>query len=218
MDEDITYRALMDRLRRERATADLLELPLGFHERTEARLDALADAFRDAQAGGAPAAATRALLEEATTLRRLRDEWYDLRERKLVMAALIAARGEHVGEAGMASVEAGVFRAVVAALRHGRARGGPEGARGPAAAEPAPLGPLEGPPRAGEGGEPDAAPPARVSEATLVRVTRAVGPFVAPDLRTYRLHAEDVVALPRNAAALLVGRGDAVPLNSMPTA
>jgi len=44
----------------------------------------------------------------------------------------------------------------------------------------------------------------------LVRVTSAFGPFVGPDLRHYSLAAEDVAALPKDVAHVLIQRGVAI--------
>lgn len=59
----------------------------------------------------------------------------------------------------------------------------------------------------------DEVEPARAQARVLVRVTKKVEPFVAPDLRHYRLEAEDVAALPRDVAHVLVARGIAVALS-----
>jgi hypothetical protein len=48
----------------------------------------------------------------------------------------------------------------------------------------------------------------------LVRVKEAVPPFVGTDLRTYRLGAEDVAAVPKEIAHALVQRGLAVALGA----
>jgi DNA replication initiation complex subunit (GINS family) len=251
-EEEFTYPSLVNRWRRERATTALSKMDTGFYEAFDAHLRALREDYQRENAANPATPKVLILQDELAKLQSVRDDLYDLRERKIVTAALIAARGAHADKANMTREEEVVFEELLRALRESRrsllrrgqppaveppraAPAGPPTAPDPlsapsavsapasALAERPPEAPAEAPlaPPAPAREEPPAAealaasaepePPRRVAPARmLVRVTSAFGPFVGPDLRHYRLAAEDVAALPKDVAHVLIQRGVAV--------
>lgn len=242
--EDFTYASLVNRWRRERATTTLSKMDEDFYGEFDRYLRTLREEYQAEQKKNAASPKVLILLDELTNLQRVREDLYDLRERKVVTAAIIAARDGRPDHAHMTRGEKVLFDALLLALRQSRqalisapppephkATGGPPLAPepGPAVAAAQPAAPLaerarvaEASPESPLPGAP-LPPPARASPAAeevapqgerrvgptrmLVRVKGDVEPFVAPDLRHYRLQAEDVAALPREVAHLLIQRG-----------
>lgn len=250
-EEDFTYASLVNRWRRERASTALTRMEDDFYDGFDRHLRKLHEEYQREQAVNPATPKVLILLDELTNLQRVRDDLYDLRERKVVTAALIAARDGRPDHAQMTRPEKLVFDAVLRTLRDARHAllrappppepakplGGPPTPPEPAppvphaqpaaplaerarVAEAAPEQPLPGAPvahapRAPPAAEEVAPEPAerRVGpQRMLVRVRSDVEPFVAPDLRHYRLAAEDVAALPREVAHLLITRGMATAL------
>jgi DNA replication initiation complex subunit (GINS family) len=244
--EDFSYASLVNRWRRERATTTLTKMDGRFYEAFDAHLRSLHDEYQREQTGNPATPKVLILLDELTNLQRVRDDLYDLRERKIVTAALIAAREGRPDRANMTREEEGLFESTFRALQDARVAllrkaqvaaaakptGGPVAPLDPAPPLVAPAANLAStiapsPPTAPEAplvGVAASPPPAAVVVATaedastearakvgparvLVRMKAAVEPFVAPDLRHYRLGAEDVAALPRDVAHVLVQRG-----------
>ena len=264
-EEEFNYASLVNRWRRERANTALTRMEEDFYEAFDRHLRRLHEDYQREQAVNPATAKVLILLDELTNLQRVRDDLYDLRERKVVTAAIIAAREGRIDHQNMTRVEKALFDTLLRTLREARRdllraaapepakpAGGPPAPPEPAgavlaarlglddpgsappmphaqpaaplaerarAAEAAPEQPLPGAPPAAP---PRAAPPAeevapeperRVGPSrVLVRVRSDVEPFVAPDLRHYRLMSEDVAALPREVAHLLIGRGLATAL------
>lgn len=241
--EDFAYATLVNRWRRERATTTLTRMQEDFYEAFDKHLRQLHEEYQREQLKNAATPKVLILLDELTNLQRVRDDLYDLRERKVVTAAIIAARDGRPDHASMTRAEKVLFDAVLRALRESRQsllraappepakpQGGPPSpldaapptahaqpaaplAERARAAEAAPEAPLPGAPamaapRAAPRAEEIAPEERRVGPGRmLVRVRADVEPFVAPDLRHYRLAAEDVAALPRDVAHLLIQRG-----------
>ena len=248
-EEDFTYASLVNRWRRERASTALARMEDDFYDAFDRHLRRLHEDYQREQAVNPATAKVLILLDELTNLQRVRDDLYDLRERKVVTAALIAARDGRPDHSNMTRPEKVLFDTMLRTLREARQSllrapppepaklpGGPPTPPEPApltqhaqpaaplaerarAMDAAPEHPLPGAPLAAA---PRPAPPAeevapeaerRVGPArVLVRVRSDVEPFVAPDLRHYRLMAEDVAALPREVAHLLITRGMATAL------
>lgn len=239
-EEEFTYASLVNRWRRERASTILSKLDETFYDSFDAHLRTLHETYQREQKVNPAAAKVLILLDELTNLQRIRDDLYDLRERKVVTAAVIAARDGKPDHANMTRGEKVLFDGILRVLREARANllkaappipdaEPPRAPSGPAT----PLDPVAAPPPAAQAAAPlgdrgrgaEAAPerafsdeepadrPAAVGVArTLIRVKAPVEPFVAPDLRHYRLQAEDVAAVPREVAHLLIQRGLATAL------
>ncbi len=251
-EDEFTYPALVNRWRRERSTTALGKMDNGFYEAFDNHLRALREDYQKEHAANPATPKVLILQDELTKLQGVRDDLYDLRERKIVTAALIAARGGHAEKTNMTREEELVFDELLRTLRDARrsllrrgqppavepTRPAPAGPPSPpdpappaASAQPAsPLAerPSEPPAEAPLPGAPaaptrDPAPAAEAVTASepeaprriapprmLVRVKSAFGPFVGPDLRNYLLAAEDVAALPKEVAHVLIQRGVAV--------
>lgn len=251
LDEDeFTYPALVNRWRRERSTTALTRMDEGFYEAYDAHLRKLREDYQKEHAANPATPKVLILQDELTKLQGVRDDLYDMRERKIMTLALVLARGGNADRANLTKEEDLVLDELVRVLRDARRnllrRGQPPAVEAP---KLAPAGPPTAP-------DPVAAPVAsaqpasglaeRVAEASaearlpgapalaareapaaeamaaldgepaprrlaparmLVRVKTAFGPFVGPDLRHYRLAAEDVAALPKEVAHVLIQRG-----------
>lgn len=236
-DEDFSYASLVNRWRRERASTSLTKIGETFYETFDAVLKKLHEDYHREHAINPAAPKVLILLDELTNLQRIRDDLYDLRERKVVTASVIAARDGKPDPSHMTRGERLMFDSVLRVLREGRAtllraqapapepparpKAGP-----PLALEPAPTTMAAAQPVAplverGRGAEaaPESTLPVEEPERrvvgvgrVLVRVKEDVEPFVAPDLRHYHLRAQDVAALPRDVAHLLITRGFAAAL------
>jgi DNA replication initiation complex subunit (GINS family) len=253
-DEDVyTYPTLVNRWRRERATTALTKMENGFYDGFDAHLRQLREDYTREHAANPATPKVMILQDELTKLQSVRDDLYDLRERKIVTASLIAARGGHPDHANMTKEELLVFEELLRIMRDARrsllrrgqppsvepkpAPSGPSTPLDPMPALLAPTAqpastlterPAEAPSEAPLPGAPPSAPhreqpvaeamaaepepsPRRIGPPRLlVRVKSAFGPFVGPDLRHYRLAAEDVAALPKEVAHVLIARGVAV--------
>ncbi|MHB8604446.1 MAG: hypothetical protein ACYDCK_04255 [Thermoplasmatota archaeon] len=241
--EDFTYESLVNRWRKETRSDAIGKLDPAFYERFEQHLRALADEVQRENALNAMSPKATILQDELRNLRRARDDIYDARERKIVIASLIAARGGNPDRSALTRGEVELYDELVRTLKEARrtlarradsapatsappladvvAEKGAPGAppepvanriaspaapaaraqRDPAPTVPEP--PLPGlAPAAAASAEPD-----RRDARVYVQVLAAVPPFVASDLRTYALAADDLVALPPEAAALLTERG-----------
>jgi len=255
-EEEFSYPSLVNRWRRERSTTTLTKMDGDFYERFDRYLRTLHDDYQREQAVNPATPKVLILLDELTNLQRVRDDLYDLREKKIVTSAMIAARDGRPDRANLTKEEEALFDSVLRTLKDARLsllrkESAPPTAQGPPSVAPSPK-PAGGPPappdaptaplatpsqpaaaitdraRAVEAA-PEAALPGLEVEAprsrpdaggqaphlrVLVRVKAPVEPFVAPDLRHYRLQAEDVAALPREVAHVLISRGLAAPIGA----
>lgn len=250
-EEEFTYSALVNRWRKERSATALSRMEDRFYEAFDEVLRELRDQYAKEHTANPATPKVLILQDELMNLQRVREDIYDLRERKIVTAAVIAARGGNPDRNAMTKEEDILFEEVLRVLRDARRnllrRGQPKEPvkppAGPAtpldqvvaphspaqpaavlaerapAVEASPEAPLPGAPHvqpaqsrppeevvASGADEPRRLGPARV----LVRVKESVPAFVGTDLRTYRLGAEDVAAVPRDIAHALVSRGLAV--------
>jgi DNA replication initiation complex subunit (GINS family) len=268
-EEEFSYAALVNRWRRERSTTTLTKMDGDFYERFDRYLQQLHADYQREQAVNPATPKVLILLDELTNLQRVRDDLYDLREKKIVTSALIAARDGRPDRSNLTREEGALFDNVLLALQAARQALLKREAAPPRAAAPkapggpaAPLDPVEAPAHAAQPAAALAERPPRPAEAApeaplpvaeapaaprlvapapmpeelpggaaavagesearravaatrvLVRVKSAIEPFVAPDLRHYHLRAEDVAALPREVAHVLIQRGLAATLGA----
>ena len=253
-EEEFDYPTLVNKWRRERGATALTKMDGHFYEAFDRHLKQLREDYTREHAVNPATPKVLILQDELMNLQRVRDDIYDLREKKIVTAAVIAARGGNPDRGNMTKEEDILFDEVLRVLRDARrnllrrgapvkevpkpAAGGPPTPPEPLAAEPtappaqaagvlserapvaeaAPEAPLPGSPAplpAQPAPEPETleaaeepAPPRRMGPArVLVRMKSGVPSFVAPDLRQYRLAAEDVAALPKEVAHVLIQRG-----------
>lgn len=252
-EEEFDYPTLVNRWRRERSATALTKMDGHFYEGFDHHLKELREEYQREHALNPATPKVLILQDELMNLQRVRDDIYDLREKKIVTAAVIAARGGNPDRSNMTKEEDLLFDEVLRVLRDARRNllrrgapakevpkaptgGGPPTPPEPTAADPpasaaqpahglaeaasvpaheAPLpgspGPLVArhapPPETLEAAD-EPQPPRRMGPArVLVRVKQDVPAFVAPDLRQYRLSNEDVAALPREVAHVLIQRG-----------
>ena len=251
-EEEFTYASLVNRWRRERAAVALSRMDSSFYEAFDKHLRALREDYQREHAANPATPKVLILQDELMNLQRVRDDVYDLREKKIVTAAIIAARGANPDRANMTNEEEALFDEVLRVLRDARrnllrrGQGAPkDGLPKPAGGPPTPPDAAPTPALAAQpaavllerpalhdaheaplpGKPPAPAPPQTVAaeavsaaeeaqeaprrlgpQRVLVRVRHEVEPFIGPDLRQYRLQAEDVVALPREVAHVLVQR------------
>lgn len=252
-EEEYDYPTLVNRWRRERSATALTRMDGHFYESFDRHLKQLREEYTREHTVNPATPKVLILQDELMNLQRVRDDIYDLREKKIVMAAVVAARGGSPDRGNMTKEEEILFDELLRVLRDARRNllrrgapakealpkppsgGGPPTAPEPTAAEPpsaaaqpaatmaepaavspeaplpgspAPLQTREAPPPETLEAADDPSPPRRLGPArVLVRVKTALPAFVAPDLRQYRLEAEDVAALPKDVAHVLIQRG-----------
>lgn len=258
--EEVTYESLVNRWKKELRGTAVTRLDPTFYQSVDAHVRQLSEDYQREHALNPSSSRAMMLQDELRNVTRARDDIYDLREKKIAIAALVAARGGNPDKGSFTRGELELYEELVRVLKEGRrsmlkrgerdasapslapAAGAPpappeppqftappaERAATATPVEPAPQpeAPLPGLPVApAPSSAPEAAPvvvavdtpqaaPRPRSGRVLVRVTKAVDPFTGSDLRTYRLAAEDVVALPADIAGVLVARGHAVSLTA----
>lgn len=208
----MTYETLRKRQQSERGSPKLSKLDAEFYRLLEAYLQGLGEEHQREHGRNPTSAKSTLLNDELTNTRRLAEDLYEHRERKVVTAALIAARGGQPETHGLLlREEQELYEAIVALLRDTKRRilhGRPAAA--PPAPPPAPV-QAQGSPVLNVQPAPEAPAPAAAPEGrTVVRVLEDVGSFAASDLRTYVVRREDVVSLPTDTARILILRGKAV--------
>lgn len=224
MGDPITYASLRNR-QKEEDGPQLTRLDADFYRRARAAIDELKAEYETALRDDPSSQRTLVLQDEMTKMRETLTELYHRRERKVVLAALTRARGGQPDVDRMTSVELELFNNLVRVLKTYRAtalkgEGAAEEGPGPKAPEvphrpeaPAAAGggePSQGAaPDGATAGEDDGAP---ALERVMVRVLEDLEPFVAQDMETYALAADDVVHLPVEQARVLCRRGKAVEL------
>jgi DNA replication factor GINS len=224
----LTYQELRKRQQLERTSPRLTKLENDFYRHLELYLQSLGEDFQREQGANAGSPKATLLGDELQNTRRLAEDLYENRERKLLTAALTTARGGAADLTHMLKEEQELYEALVALLRETKRRV-LHGARGPrpgvpaltlapspppaAVATPAPPEPGHAPPAAPVAAVAAPALPIAAAQAAgrlLVRVLEDVGSFAASDLRTYNVKREDVVSLPADTARILILRGKAV--------
>jgi DNA replication initiation complex subunit (GINS family) len=132
--EDFTYAALVNRWRKERSTAALTKMDGRFYETFDATLRGLRTEYEKEHASNPATPKVLILQDELMNLQRVREDIYDLRERKLVTAAVIAARGGNPDRSAMTKEEDLLFEEFLRTLRDARRnllrRGQPAGVFG----------------------------------------------------------------------------------------
>ena len=233
--DEVTYETLKGRLYKERrAQLELTKLDADFYAQAERHLRELQDLARRELESNPGSPKAMVLQDELRNLNRVREDIYDLRERKILYAAQVAARGGNPDRGAMTAPELTLYEDLVRSLKEARRtmlkRTMP--VDGPAALPPPPLAvalteaTLPIPPASvTPPAKPEAAVarPAEAAEAprhrsrsgrVLIRPLEDLPAFTAPDLRTYRLRSGDLAAVPSEVAHALVAGGKAVLLES----
>lgn len=150
-EEEFTYSALVNRWRKERSATALSKMDDRFYEAFDAVLRDLRDQYGKEHAANPATPKVLILQDELMNLQRVREDIYDLRERKIVTAAVIAARGGNPDRNAMTREEEVLFEEVLRVLRDARRnllrRGQPKEAppMKPPAGPPTPPEPVEAP-------------------------------------------------------------------------
>lgn len=233
--DEVTYETLKGRLYKERrAQLELTKLDADFYAQAERHLRELQDLARRELESNPGSPKAMVLQDELRNLNRVREDIYDLRERKILYAAQVAARGGNPERGAMTAPEITLYEDLVRSLKEARRtmlkRTMP--VEGPAALPPPPLAvalteatlpipaasvtaPAE--PEATVARAAEAAEPQQRSRSgrVLIRPLEDLPAFTAPDLRTYRLRSGDLAAVPMEVAHALVAGGKAVLLESV---
>jgi DNA replication initiation complex subunit (GINS family) len=123
-DDGISYESLKNRWQREVSTGpqELTRLHPSFYERVEAHLDELEEEYQREHEIDPTSGKAMLLQDELFNLRKILEDLYDQRERKVLMLALTAARGGDPDRSNMTDGEEELFESVVDALDEGRRR------------------------------------------------------------------------------------------------
>jgi DNA replication initiation complex subunit (GINS family) len=218
-----------NRCKLESGSGKLTKLEPSFYQDVERYMRRLQEEFQSEQAANPGSSKSALLLDDINSTRALFEDIYERRERKIVSAALSAARGTSPDLSNMLSREKEFFDLQVQVLRDAKRsviKGEPlnrplspakeASTAMPAAEQPRPV--AQAPVTAAS--QPPAvnptAPPVQsvstnaspgIDSRIVVRVLADVPQFKASDMRTYKLAKEDVVSLPRDAARALSMRG-----------
>jgi DNA replication initiation complex subunit (GINS family) len=218
---EIGYEALRRRQQAEQKFPKLQRLEPDFYRHLEDYLKGLAEDHQREHAANPHSPKATLLGDELQNTRRLAEDLYEHRERKVVTAALTAARGGSPDVGPMLREEQELFDALLQVLREAKRRalhrpaGPPRPLAAPSVAaapvpSPAAPGPVAAPPEEHPAAAPPPADAGPADGRLVVRVVDDVGEFVASDLRAYTLLREQVVSLPADAARILIARGKAV--------
>ena len=139
-EEDFTYSALVNRWRKERSANALAKMDDRFYEAFDEVLRGLREEYAKEHTANPATPKVLILQDELMNLQRVREDIYDLRERKLVTAAVIAARGGNPDRSAMTKEEDILFEELLRTLRDARRnllrRGQPKEPIKPAAGPP----------------------------------------------------------------------------------
>lgn len=119
-DEEYAYSALVNRWRRERSAAALMKMDGRFYEHLDLVLRELREEYAKEHAANPATPKVLILQDELMNIQRVRDDIYDLRERKIVTAAVIAARGGNPDRNPMTKEEDLLFEEILRTLRDAR--------------------------------------------------------------------------------------------------
>lgn len=198
--EPLNYEVLRRKQQLERSAPRLTRLEHDFYPNLELYLKGLQEDFQREQAANPGSSKATLLGDELQNTRRLAEDLYEHREKKVLTAALSAARGGNPDDPNMLREEKELFEALVQLMRDAKRRALHKPTPHPALVPAPGTMQLTAPP------SPAPADHGRV----LVRVLEDVGSFAASDLRTYHVARDDVVSLPTDAAKILILRGKAV--------
>jgi DNA replication initiation complex subunit (GINS family) len=199
--EELGFSEISEAYRNERKSKLLTKLPPRFYERADGYLEALKGDY-EAQAKGRSGPKTMMLLDEIGKIEKSLKMIMEIRERKVVLAALAKMGGSPIPE-NMTNRDHSLFDAMISVLE--RHRGPEEPVKGKEEVletpEPEAVEAVEcqstfvEPEKAGE-----------KEESMVVHVLEDLQPFVSLD-HTYELSKDDVATLPAEYAALLSEKG-----------
>jgi DNA replication initiation complex subunit (GINS family) len=215
--EPFNYETLRKKQQLERGTPRLTKSEPDFYRNLELYLQGLGEDLQREHSANPHGPKATLLQDEMANTRRLAEDLYEHRERKVVTAALTAARGGDARDPNMLREEQELYEALTALLRDAKrralhGRGSPRAMPAPA---PAPFPgsasePPSTPPPAATSGPPPVPGVQAEAGRLVVRVLEDIASFAASDLRTYSVRREEVVSLPADTAKILILRGKAV--------
>ena len=206
----VSYKSLRKIQQAEQAVAVLTKLETGFYRDVTSYLQALEKSVvteKNPQKN-------KLFAEELANTKKLITGIYDLREKKIVSAAVVSARGGEPDIKCLAEEERplydGLVKAITQVRQHILATETPpvqEPLQPPTTgSEPTTPAPQPKPP------ETPPSPPVKANPNPLVRVAQDMPRFVGTDLKVYELRKDDVLTLPPEMAALLLKRGILIPI------
>lgn len=119
-EEEFSHQALVNRWRKERSSSALSKMDGRFYESFDLKLRELRTDYEKEHAANPATPKVLILQDELMNLQRVRDDIYDLRERKLVTSAVIAARGGNPDRNLMTKEEELLFEEFLRVLRDAR--------------------------------------------------------------------------------------------------
>jgi DNA replication factor GINS len=207
----VSYKSLRKVQQAEQTAAVLTKLETGFYRDVTMYVRALehsVDTEKNVQKG-------RLFAEELANMKKLIAGVYDLREKKIVSAAVVAARGGEPDIKNLAEEERPFYTGLVQVIAQVRQRILSTETDLPA--EPSVPPTIEEPPAEPPAPQPERPtlappPPAQANSNPLLRVTQDMPRFVGTDLKVYELRKDDVLSLPPEMAAPLLKRGVLTPI------
>lgn len=206
----VSYKSLRKIQQAEQAAAALSKLETGFYRDVTSYLQALEKSVATEK----NPQKSRLFAEELANTKKLITGIYDLREKKIVSAAVVAARGGEPDIKCLAEEEHplydGLVQAITQVRQHILATETPavQEPMQPMKADSEPMAPAPQP----KPPETPPSPPVKANPNPLLRVAQDMPRFVGTDLHVYELRKDDVLSLPPEMAAPLLKRGILVPI------
>ncbi len=204
-DSDIGFKEISEVHRSEKRSKTLTKLPHLFYELAEEHLELLKDQYKEKSRNPS---STDALIHQDNIkkINKRLCQIYDLRERKIAIAALNGVVGSQPPQ-NMNSNEVKMYNELISTLKRFRdcPIDEPVEVQTSIISEPTPAEPVPEP-VAAKGGFPEDEEVKKESITCLVRVLEEIPPFVDVD-QTYDLKKEDVVTLPEKFARILSLKG-----------
>jgi DNA replication initiation complex subunit (GINS family) len=208
MEEPISYKVLRKVQQAEQSASVLSQLDGSFYVDIQAYLRALDQNLLTEK----NPQKSRLFADELANTKKLIEGVYALREKKIVSAALVAARGGVPDIKNVLDEERPLYDTLVQVI--GRVRKtllAEEPLQEKAADAPAVSSGVSAAPV--EVQVPVRPPVVSVNPHPLVRVVQDMPAFVGTDLRVYELHKDDVLSLPQEIAGPLLKRGVLTPIS-----
>lgn len=188
--EDISYKTLRKLQQTEQTTAVLTKIPMNFYLELSAYMKNLEQSV-DKEKNPMK---LKLFTDETLNTKKIATSIYELREKKIVQAALATARGATPDLNNFVDIEKRLYLSLVEQITSSRKEIF-EGQDKPRPEKPAAAPTLVPQTKA----EPNTHP--------IVRVMEDTPPFVGTDEKTYSLRKEDVLSLPSEMAEPLLKRG-----------
>jgi DNA replication initiation complex subunit (GINS family) len=187
--EDITYKTLRKLQQREQTAATLTKIRTDFYQTVSFYLRAIERSVEQEE----NSLKLKLFTDEMVNTKKIVNNIYELREKKIVQAALATARGAAPDLNNFLEVEKKLYTALVDQIAASRNE-----VFEPRTDHPQPP-PIHQPP--------PQKPPAVSNTNPIVRVIEDTPEFIGTDEKTYSLRKEDVLSLPPDMAQPLLKKG-----------